>query len=106
MRLRMPGHPLASARGRVFEHRMVLYNRIGAGPHPCELCGEILEWPEIVVDHVNCVRTDNRLENLRVCCRGCNARRGSMRRWYPGRDYPAWMDDPDCPDDFEGWEAA
>lgn len=29
------GHPLANTHGAVFEHRKVLYDEIGPGPHPC-----------------------------------------------------------------------
>lgn len=100
MRLRLPGHPLASSTGRVFEHRMVLYDAIGPGPHPCSQCSQVLDWPEIVVDHINRKRTDNRLGNLRVCCHSCNTRLA----WQPGIDYPAWWDDPEGPDDIEWWE--
>ena len=43
----------------------------------CELCGQGEEWNgrrmALILDHVNGVRTDNRLENLRIVCPNCNA---------------------------------
>jgi hypothetical protein len=104
-----PGHPLAWRRGDITEHRMVLYDQFGPGPHPCSQCGRPLEGSELTVDHINCDRLDNRPENLQPCCRPCHPKLGISRirdRMRPGRDYPAWWDDPDCPDDFECWEAA
>jgi hypothetical protein len=43
----------------------------------CELCGQGEEWRgrrmSLILDHVNGVRDDNRLENLRIVCPNCNA---------------------------------
>jgi hypothetical protein len=43
----------------------------------CELCGQGELWRgrhmSLVLDHVNGVRDDNRLENLRIVCPNCNA---------------------------------
>jgi len=43
----------------------------------CELCGLGEEWRgsslSLVLDHVNGVADDNRLENLRIVCPNCNA---------------------------------
>lgn len=40
------------------------------------------EWPrgDLVIDHINCVKTDNRWENLRIATRMQNARNNSGRR--------------------------
>lgn len=43
----------------------------------CELCGQGEQWQgrrmSLILDHVNGVRSDNRLENLRIVCPNCNA---------------------------------
>ncbi len=43
----------------------------------CELCGQGEEWRgrrmSLILDHINGVRDDNRLENLRIVCANCNA---------------------------------
>jgi hypothetical protein len=43
----------------------------------CELCGQGDEWHgrsiSLILDHVNGVSTDNRLENLRIVCPNCAA---------------------------------
>jgi len=43
----------------------------------CELCGLGEEWRgrrmSLILDHVNGVHDDNRLENLRIVCPNCNA---------------------------------
>jgi hypothetical protein len=43
----------------------------------CELCGQGEEWHgkpmSLILDHVNGVFDDNRLENLRIVCPNCNA---------------------------------
>ena len=43
----------------------------------CELCGQSEQWlgrpMSLILDHVNGVRDDNRLENLRIVCPNCAA---------------------------------
>ncbi len=43
----------------------------------CELCGQGEIWPDrqmgLILDHINGVRDDNRLENLRIVCPNCAA---------------------------------
>lgn len=83
------GHPLANHHGAVFEHRKVLYDDVGEGPHPCHWhamsgCGHIeLEWRDIHVDHLDDDPTNNDLDNLVVSCSGCNWGR-SRTAWYRG----------------------
>ena len=65
-----------------------LKNRLlkeGIKKHQCEWCG-IVEWngkpAPIELDHINGVRTDNRLENLRMLCPNCHA----QTKTYRGRN--------------------
>ena len=81
------GHPLADRAGHIFEHRKVLYDEIGPGPHPCHWhpmsgCGNLtLEWADISVDHLDDDPTNNDLANLAVSCLRCNWGR-STAKWY------------------------
>ena len=83
------GHPLANDHGAVFEHRKVLYDDIGPGPHSCHWhslsgCGKLaLEWPDIHVDHVDDDPANNDLTNLVVSCLRCNWGR-STASWFVG----------------------
>lgn len=78
-----PNHPLATEGGRVGPHRIVLYDAIGPGPHPCHWCGESVAWAvrratrrgDLVVDHVDGNRRNNKLANLVPSCHGCNVNR-------------------------------
>lgn len=72
-------HPLANKHGVVAQHRQVLYDAIGDGPHSCVWCGITIGWSEIAVDHLNDIKDDNRVENLAVSCNGCNRARGAMK---------------------------
>lgn len=92
-----PGHPLARpSDNRVYEHRFVLYNAIGPGWHPCHWCQKLVSWDlrscskALVVDHVNAVRLDNRLENLVPACQRCNGQRERERlpNCKKGHPYP------------------
>ena len=43
----------------------------------CEMCGQDENWNgmkiSLILDHINGVYNDNRLENLRIVCPNCNA---------------------------------
>jgi len=78
-------HPLADRHGMVLEHRMVLFDKIGPGEHPCHWCGLILTWQPgitptaIISDHLDSDRANNDPANLVPSCNPCNVRRSSRR---------------------------
>lgn len=71
-----PGHPLANGRNFVFEHRAVMFERLGDQCAPCEMCGVSESWRTCHVDHIDNDRQNNCPKNLRILCRGCNVSRG------------------------------
>lgn len=77
----LPTHPLAAANGRVYEHRLVLFGRIGAGEHPCHWCGRSVSWDDksLEVDHLDHDRANNAAANLVPSCHRCNSQRSRMR---------------------------
>lgn len=94
--LSAPNHPLAGANGRVYEHRAVLFDDIGYGPHECHWCGTEVDWlpkgdpRELQPDHLNNDGADNRLDNLVPACRSCNTKRGGQRRARALKDAGWW----------------
>lgn len=75
-------HPLAGAQGKLLEHRGVLFDAIGPGPHPCHWCGKSLDWrgsaaTRINVDHLDNCKTNNERANLVVACLNCNSKRSA-----------------------------
>lgn len=81
----MPFHPLAMKNGKVTVHRMALYEKIGAGNHPCHHCGKVLDWhseyraTKLTVDHLDWNRKNNDPANLVPSCFGCNFKRQESR---------------------------
>lgn len=69
-------HPLSPSNGDLAEHRMVLYDKIGPGPHYCHWnCGKLLEWgghKGIFTDHLDGNKLNNDPENLVPSCLRCN----------------------------------
>ena len=43
----------------------------------CSLCGQDENWNgmkiSLILDHINGIHNDNRIENLRIVCPNCNA---------------------------------
>lgn len=87
-----PEHPLAPPSGFVSEARVVLYERIGPGEHPCHWCGTSVTWivgqrgnraGALMADHLNGDHLDDDPGNLVPSCWSCNAdraRRGAKDR--------------------------
>lgn len=91
----MPHHPLAMSSGRVYEHRAVLYDAIGAGPHACHWCKDPVHWDPtdgrpLQVDHLNGVGDDNRPDNLVPSCGPCNVARAQQARSAALREAGFW----------------
>lgn len=104
----VPDHPLAAKNGKAYVHRVVLYDSIGPGPHPCHWCAKPVDWvakgqPDCLhVDHLNNIGDDNDPANLVPSCMPCNGARGSARRrqalldagWWSEHDTIARLRDP------------
>lgn len=82
----MRDHPLAPPSGIVTVGRIVLYDKIGPGPHPCHWCRRLVNWSRgitrdcIVVDHLDWNHDNDNPDNLVPSCNNCNTRRAA-----PGR---------------------
>jgi hypothetical protein len=80
-RTRTPAKPLEQVlvEGRPAKSARLKERLYGAGlkQRRCELCGQGEEWRgrrmSLILDHVNGVHDDNRLENLRIVRPNCNA---------------------------------
>lgn len=70
-----PDHPLKHKSGYVYEHRKVSYEKYNGVCEKCEMCGKEVSWDSCHVDHIDSDVLNNREENLRILCRGCNTRR-------------------------------
>lgn len=84
--LTMHGHPLADRWGHVLEHRVVLYDKIGPGTHPCHWCERPVTWmardaEQLDGDHLDFNPSNNSPGNLVPSCDPCNVRRNLDRRW-------------------------
>lgn len=81
---RVPGHPIAPPSGTVAVARLVLYEKIGPGEHPCHWCGALVKWiagghvgtpGSLMADHLDWDRANDAPENLVPSCNHCNAHR-------------------------------
>lgn len=80
-----PNHILATKYGRLYEHRMVLFDKIGYGPHRCQWCSKVLYWGSrgsnvIQADHVDGDGANNHPDNLVPACPACNVTRANGKR--------------------------
>lgn len=76
----MRDHPLAGSAGQVLEHRAVLYDAIGLGPHRCHHCGRHVNWrmplpDRLETDHLDWDVSNNERSNLVQSCIQCNSHR-------------------------------
>jgi hypothetical protein len=79
----VPEHPLAPPSGDVAVCRLVLYEKIGVGPHACQWCDKAVDWmpgewtdpAALVADHLDWDIHNNDPANLVPSCRVCNAHR-------------------------------
>ena len=81
---RANGHPLAPPSGIVAIARVVLYDTIGPGTHPCHWCGTSVKWKvgagvrdpsALLADHLDHDATNDAPENLVPSCNECNSHR-------------------------------
>jgi len=87
IKIKTKTHPLSDIRGWISIHRVVLFNSIGPGKHPCHWCGKEVNFDSaypkdlmaLVVDHVDCDKTNNDLSNLVPSCCECNLRRDKAK---------------------------
>lgn len=69
------GHPLADKKGRLSQHRQIVYDKYKENLPPCELCGKELQWSTVHIDHIDRNPSNNVPSNLRPLCRVCNTTR-------------------------------
>jgi hypothetical protein len=86
IKVRANGHPLADAGGWAYKHRVVLWDKIGPGEHPCHWCATPIWWDlprgsvaRLTADHVDWDKENNEPENLVPACLPCNSVR--LRRY-------------------------
>ena len=83
-------HPAALPCGVTRYHRIVLWEKIGGGEHPCNWCGKTVYWNQsthtdwhtaLIVDHVDWDKTNNDPSNLVPACNDCNLSTSRRRKF-------------------------
>lgn len=91
-----PRHPMAAPSGKIYEHRFVLYEKIGPGTHPCHWCGTPVRWivgkapGMLTADHVDGHGDNNDPTNLVPACQQCNTTRAQALRAEVARAAGWW----------------
>jgi len=91
-------HPLSTPSGGITEARLVLYEKIGPGSHPCTWCKETVTWMPgrglvagaLIADHLDWNHHNNDPDNLVPSCNACNSHRirnGGRARIQPDEFY-------------------
>lgn len=78
--MKRPEHPIAPPGGIVSETRLILYDKIGPGPHQCHWCNRKIDWKPgegpihgaLVADHLDSDGHNNDPENIVASCQPCN----------------------------------
>lgn len=88
-----PEHVLSRSSGLVAEHRLVLFDAIGYGPHRCHWCEKWVNWGwpmscRLDVDHLDWDPSNNDLSNLVASCNPCNSMRHRGHPQYPPGGVP------------------
>lgn len=82
--LARPHHPIAPPSGVVAQSRLVLYDKIGPGVHPCHWCNAPVAWiagggpgtpGNLLADHLDWDIHNDSPANLVPSCNTCNAHR-------------------------------
>ena len=95
----MPDHPLAMRNGKVYTHRLALYEKLGPGVHACHWCSQPIQWlpkgmPHAInVDHLDNDGANNDPNNLVASCHPCNTHRGGMRTHAAYKEAGYWVKD-------------
>jgi hypothetical protein len=79
-------HPLSGKTGTLYEHRRVLFEKVGPEPQSCYWCKRTVIWKakgkdKLVVDHLDGVKANNDPTNLVASCNRCNGARGLFQHW-------------------------
>lgn len=84
-----PGHIISPRRPHVFQHRLVMFDIIGYGPHRCGHCATHINWGAgLEVDHLDYQRDNNDPSNLLQSCHGCNTRRARHANQFTVKTAP------------------
>lgn len=82
------GHIIAPPSGRLPLHRLILWEKIGMGPHQCHYCGTGVNWSPnrtaegcLIAEHMDGDHTNNDPSNIVPSCQTCNLIRGRDKRF-------------------------